>query len=301
MKKAIVLAGATGKLGSMVARALLDRPDVELRCVVRPGSLGKAAGLAAAGARLFEAGLDAGDRGLAAACEGAFGLVSALQGGPDVIVGGQLALLAAARAAGVRRFLPSDYSFDFFGLGEGENVNSDWRRAFAREAAGARGEVRVVHVLNGCFLDREVLFGFLGMVDLAGGRASLWGEGREPMGFTTYGDTARFAAAAACADEAPPERLHVAGDVLDFAGLVAAYERGSGKRLRVERRGSLADLDAEIARRREAEPHNLFAWLPLMYQRGMLNGKGKPGPLENGRFPEIRPTTVAEYVRAEGL
>ena len=59
-----------------------------------------------------------------------------------MIVDAQLRWLRAARAAGVRRFLPSDYSLDFFRLADGENVNSDARRAFAAAAEAERGDVR---------------------------------------------------------------------------------------------------------------------------------------------------------------
>lgn len=297
--KDILLVGATGRLGGLIARALLDKPGVTLRCAVRPGSRDKAAPLAQAGARVVE--VDLGDpASLERASEGAFAVVSALQGGPDVIIDGQLRLLRAARTAGAARFVPSDYSFNFFGLGEGENVNSDWRRAFARAAEAERGDVSVVHVLNGCFLDRGVLFGFLGAFDLAAGKAFYWGDGDAPMDFTTYADTALYTAEAATATDAP-ERFEVAGDTLDFHGLVRAFAEGSGRSLSVERRGSLADLDQEIDNRRRAHPDQIFAWLPLMYWRGMLSGKGKLGPLVNDRFPGIRPTTVKEYVQAQGL
>jgi hypothetical protein len=47
----------------------------------------------------------------------------------------------------------SDYSFCFWRLAEGENINSDWRRAFAREAAKVAGAVEIVRTLNGCFFN----------------------------------------------------------------------------------------------------------------------------------------------------
>ena len=65
--------------------------------------------------------------------------------------------------------------------------------------------------------------------------------------------------------------------------------------------GSLEDMDAEISRRRKAEPHNIFGFLPLMYWRGMFGGKGKLGPLVNARYPHIHPLTVRDYVTREGL
>lgn len=296
----ILLAGATGNLGGLIARALLDQPGVQLRCLVRPGTRDRAEALARAGAVIVEADLADPDA-LGRACKGVSTVVSALQGGPDVIIDAQLRLLRAARTAGVRRFIPSDYSFNFFALADGENVNSDWRRAFARAADAERGPVELVHIMNGCFLDRGVLFGFLGAIDLAAGEAFLWGDGAAPMDFTTYADTARYTAEAATMEETPPREFNVAGETLDFAGLLRAYTEGSGKTLTVLRRGSLADLDVEIDRRRAAEPTNVYAWLPLMYWRGMLSGKGALGPKVQQRFPHIRPTSVAAYVRAEGL
>ncbi len=47
----------------------------------------------------------------------------------------------------------------------------------------------------------------------------------------------------------------------------------------------------------QAGPDNLYAWLPLMYWRGMLNGKGRLGPLLNAQYPAIHPTGVREYVK----
>jgi hypothetical protein len=41
----------------------------------------------------------------------------------------------------------------------------------------------------------------------------------------------------------------------------------------------------------------MYAWLPLMYWRGMLNGKGKLGPLMNAKFPAIHPIGVQEYAK----
>ena len=88
---------------------------------------------------------------------------------------------------------------------------------------------------------------------------------------------------------------------LDFEGLVRAYEPGSGKKLRVERLGSLEDLDAHIDQLKKAGPDNFLAYLPLMYYRSILNGEGKLDELMNDRYPSIRPTTVREYVAREGL
>ena len=124
MKK-ILLVGATGNLGSLIARALLAK-GVKLCLLVRPGSRAKLAPDVAAASEIVEN--DAG------AFDDVYTVVSAVQGGPETIIDAQLRILRAARAASVRRFIPSTFSFNIFGLAEGENVNSDWRREFARRA-----------------------------------------------------------------------------------------------------------------------------------------------------------------------
>lgn len=287
--KTVLLVGATGNLGSLIAGALLNR-GARLRVLVRPGSRGKLATEIAAGAELTE------DE--ESAYQGVYTVVSAVQGGGETIVDAQRAMLARARAAGVHRFIPSDYSYNIFGLGDGDNINSDWRREFARRAASERGLVEVTHVMNGCFLDAAVLYGFLGAFDLQKDEAYLWGDGGNRMQFTTYADTAAYTAEAALAEGAIGEHFFVAAESLTFYELVQETEEGLGRRLKVKHLGSLDGLDAEIARRRAAEPDNLFAWLPLQYWRAMLNGKGQLGELRNSRYPAIRPTGVREYVRA---
>jgi hypothetical protein len=60
---------------------------------------------------------------LARACAGMDVVISAVQGGPEVIVEGQRTLLAAAEAAGVTRMIPSDFSADISRLDFEDNYN----------------------------------------------------------------------------------------------------------------------------------------------------------------------------------
>jgi len=121
------------------------------------------------------------------------------------------------------------------------------------------------------------------------------------MDWTTYADTARYTAEVAIDQRPVPRIFSVAGDVLEFEGIVRAYESGSGKKLHVDRLGSLEELDARIDQLEKADPANLSAYLPLMYYRSMLNGEGKLDQLMNDRYPSIRPVTVREYVTREGV
>jgi len=295
--KLIVVAGAAGKLGRLIVQALLTEPGVRVRALVRNPNKPEAATLGADRVELHV--IDVGtatDAERATAVRGAFSVVSALQGGPDVIIDAQLALMRAAKAAGARRFIPSDYSFNFFTLPEGINVNSDWRRAFAERASKETGEsFEVVHVMQGVFTDRRVL-GFLGVFDGEKGVVRYWGDGKTPIDWTTWEDTARFIAAAALDDGKVPERLFVSGDRMDILTFARTWGAARRKELSLERLGSLEDLERETKRRLSTEPQNMFAWLPLMYARGTFGGQALLGPTHNARYPQIKPATVAQAI-----
>jgi nucleoside-diphosphate-sugar epimerase len=293
----VVVVGAAGKLGRLVCASLLAAPQVRVRALVRdPAKLSE---LAAAGVELvaFDAAT-ASDAERATALAGASAVVSTLQGGPDVIIDAQLALLRAAKAAGARRFIPSDYSYDIFGLPEGVNVNSDWRRTLARLAEAEVGpSFEVVHVMQGIFADRGVL-GFLGAFDAERGVVRYWGDGTTPIDWTTWADTARFTAAAALSKDALPARLYVAGDRKSILEFAAIWTRETGRAVTSERLGSLDELEAEVGRKLASEPTNMYAWLPLMYARGVYGGHALLGALANGRFPSVQAKTLVEAIRA---
>lgn len=283
--RTVLLVGATGHLGELIARELLAQ-GASLRLLVRAKSRSKLNHELEDRAEIVEESPEIFD--------GVHTVISAVQGGTDTIVESQLGWLRTAKEAGVRRFIASDFSMNLFGLEDGENIHSDFRRAFARRAESERGEVEVVHLLNGAFLDESVLFGFLGAFDLEKAEAYLWGDGKEKMEFTTFADTASFTAAVALDERPVPDKVFVAGDVLTFEELVSEVEAGLGLSIAVKNLGTLEDMNAEIDRLRK-ESKGGFAAIPLMYWRAMLSGKGKLGPLMNERYPNIVPVTVREY------
>src|SRR3954452_9391813 len=97
-----LVVGGTGMLGGRIADHLMNEPGVELRLLVRPGSPLRpaVAALVDRGAHVVE-----GDLGAPASLEGATAgidvVVSAVQGGHEVIVDGQVALAEAAAANSV--------------------------------------------------------------------------------------------------------------------------------------------------------------------------------------------------------
>lgn len=294
--KLVVVAGGTGRLGRLIVEALLTHPSARVRVLARDPKKPEVAALA--GERVELAAFDATSADAAmwtSAVRGAFSVISALQGfGPDILVDAQLALLRAAKTAGARRFIPSDFAYNLFALPPGINVHSDLRRAFGERARPEQsGAFEIVHVLQGMFFDRAAL-GFLGLFD--GHTLRYWGDGTTPIDWTTWEDTARFTAAAALDERRVPERLFVSGDRQSILSVAQTWESVCGKKLDVVRLGSLDELERETRRLHEGEPQNVLGWLPLMYARGVFSGQALLGPSHNGLYSDIHPLTIAEAI-----
>jgi uncharacterized protein YbjT (DUF2867 family) len=296
MGKTVLLAGATGMMGEKIARALLAR-GAAVRLMARGGlAHPKAAALAplvAQGASVMDADLADHD-GLVAAARRADVVVSALQGGPEVIVDGQVALARAAKAAGVARMIPSDFSFDFRTLPEADHLFIGWRQR--ADAAIAALGLAQTNVMNGAFMEM-LTTPFFGMVDPAAGVVRHWGDPDQPLAFSATDDAAAWAAEAALDPAAPDGALLVAGEIASAAQVAAAAAQAWGRPFRLETLGDRAALDAEIARRQAAAPADPMAWVALQYHRGML--ATPVSDADNARYPAVRPTGLAAFLARE--
>jgi uncharacterized protein YbjT (DUF2867 family) len=290
-QKTVVLVGATGRFGSRVASAVLATRRAHLRIVARDPSNPKLHPLRDAGATIAAADLhDAAS--LDTALRGGDVVVSTLNGGPEVIVDVQTSLLRASERSGVRRFIPSDYSLDFRRLAEGDNVFLDLRRRFAEVVDAS--EVGATHVLIGAFTEVQ-LSSHMGIFDLENAVARPWGTGDEAIDMTTLDDAARVVARVAV-DDAAPRWIAYAGDSTSVHALATTFEQVTGRPLRVEPRGSAADLATWIARTR-ATAKSPLEFVFGQYQLAQIDGKGKLLVLDNARFPDIVPTTAADVLR----
>ncbi len=290
----VILAGATGHLGGSIARYLRQR-GATVKALVRPGSgRQKVAALQQLGVIIAE--VDFGNvAALTEACRGGSVVVSALSGLREVIVETQTRLLEAAVAAGVPRFIPSDYAIDLFKLPPGTNRNLDLRREFA--ARLDRAPIRATSILNGMFTD--LLTGEAPVILFPFRRVIYWGNADQPMDFTTLDNTAEYTAAAAL-DPATPRFLCIAGDVQSARDLKESASAASGRRFRLLRLGGLGTLGFLIKFTRTVFPQKgeVFpVWQGMQYLHNMLSGLPKLQPLDNSRYPEIRWTSVEEVLR----
>lgn len=293
MADLVVVAGATGDLGGRIARALVAR-GAAVRALVRPATPDQRTGpLAQAGVEV--APVDFADApALSAACRGAVCVVSALSGLEDVIVTAQGRLLDAAVAAGVPRFIPSDFSIDYRAIPPEENRNFALRKRFRERLDAA--PIRATSIWNGAFMDMVV--GQMPLIVRPLRRVIWLGRRDRKLQMTTKDDTAAVTAAAALDPDAP-RNLHIAGSEVTVDDLARIMTELTGKRYRTLHAASLGGLKRLIAvvRRLFPQPGQVFpAWQGMQYLHNMFAGLAPTAGVDNGRYPGIRFTTVREVL-----
>ncbi len=292
-KPTIVLAGATGNLGGRIARSLLEK-GATVRVLVRPDSdASKVDALRKSGATICEVDFHNAAE-LTKACEGATCVVSALSGLHYVMVGLQTLLLNAVVAAGVPRFIPSDFAIDFTKQPFGNNRNLDFRKEFKERIDKA--PISATSVLCGMFTD--LLTDQAPIVLFPIKRVMFYGNPDQLMDFTTIQNTADYTAAAAL-DPTTPRYVRIAGDVLSARVLKDAASEVTGDEFKLFRVGGLGLLNAIIKITKAVAPNNneVFpAWQGMQYMRDMFSGLAKLEPLDNNRYPEVKWTSVAEVL-----
>ena len=291
--RTIVIAGAGGDLGDRIAKALVAR-GADVRALTRhAASAAKRSALAASGVASIPVDYD-NTASLARASEGAACVVSVLNGLEPVIIGAQGRLLDAAVAAGVPRFIPSDFSLDFTKTRPGDNRNLDLRRAFMEQVDSR--PIRATSILNGAFAD--LLVGDAPIILKRPRKVLYWGDADQAFDITAKDDVARYTALAAL-DEDTPRFLRIAGDVVTPRSL-AALMAMHGKTFGLWRAGGLGRLSAIIRIMRALTPRSdapFPVWQGMQYLRDMSSGCGKLEPLDNERYGRQPWTTARDVLR----
>jgi uncharacterized protein YbjT (DUF2867 family) len=227
----IAIAGGTGRLGRLVAEGLLDRGE-DVRVLTRepariPGRLV---------ARVEARRIDLTDpRLLADALDGVRTVVSAITGfggpgaaGAKAVDGaGNLALIDAAEAAGVRRFVLVSVARPApdppVGL---------FRAKYAAEQRLRSSGLEWTIVRPTAYM--ETWIDVVGRPLVASGRTRVFGRGRNPIDFVSVVDVARIVEEIVATGGFTGETVVVAGEDHTMDELVEAVERASGRTGRVD-------------------------------------------------------------------
>jgi nucleoside-diphosphate-sugar epimerase len=295
MTQTILLAGATGMFGSQIARQLQSQPGARLRLLVRASEDAKKKDalkpLLDHGAEFVEGDL-ADHASLDRATQGVDVIVSAVQGGPDVIIDGQIALAEAGKRNGVRRILPSDYAMDIFKATPGEHMMFDLRRK--ADDAIAKVGIEHIHVLQGAFME---MFGpKMGTFDYEAGTYSYWGDGNQAVDCTSVQSTASMVAHIALDLSVTSGKFAFAGDRISILDAAKVIEKQTGRTFTHSSLGSEADLRAAIAQAHK-DTSNPFKPVMLAYQLYMLNGQTALTDLQNKRYADVKLESFAEFAK----
>lgn len=294
----IVLAGASGDLGIRITKALIAR-GAAVRALVKTNAADADKDkLVKLGATLVS--VDVTDVvSVAAACEGAACVISALNGLYDVIIDRQTVLLDAAVKAGVPRFISSDYSLDFTKTEQGGDRNLDLRREFMGRAD--RAPIKMTSILNGAFMD--MLGAEMPIIQPRIQRVLHWGSANQMLDFTTKDDVAAYTAAAAL-DDATPRILRIAGDTVGAREIASAMSEVTGDRYNTLWVGGIGSLGLLIRLAKLAAPQSRATfppWQGMQYMRDMFSGHGKLAPLDTARYPDVRWTSVRDNITSRSI
>jgi uncharacterized protein YbjT (DUF2867 family) len=295
MSKIIAVAGATGNIGTRVVRAL-GQQGATVRALVRASTKAEArTELERLGAEVVSVDMN-NAAALSAALEGSESVVSTLSGLRDVIVDTQSKLLDAAVAAGVPRFIASDFACDFTRLDDGENRNFDLRREFNQRLDKA--PIAGTSIFNGGFADM-LLSGQGPFFDISNRRVQYWESPDQAMDFTTMNDVAHYTALAAL-DPSAPRALRIAGDVVSARDMAALATEISGVEFSLFRLGTADELARKIRDARAADPESENQVFPvfqqMQYMHNMFSGRAKILHLDNARYPSMQWTTLRDLL-----
>ena len=293
MKPAILVAGGTGNLGERIIKALIKR-GAEVRAIVRQGSKPeKTAKLTELEAKVVTVNMSDVEQ-LKQACQGTSCVVSALAGLHETIVDSQIKLLDAAIAAGVPRFIPSDYSADFTKLPAGENRNFDLRKEFHQYLD--KSPIAATSIMNGAFTD--ILSYGTPVYNVKNYSVGYWGDNPDwKIDFTTMDNTADYTAAAAI-DVSTPRILRIASFQISPNELVAVGAEVKKQEFKLIPMGSLEDFSASNKQERSAYPEGekeLYpSWQGKQYLHSMFSVQNIS--LDNDRYPDVQWTSAIDVI-----
>ncbi|KAI0257989.1 NAD-binding protein [Gloeopeniophorella convolvens] len=196
----------------------------------------------------------------------------------------QPSIAEAAKEAGVKLFVPSEYGSVTEGATEG---------LFATKAS-TQSQLKAIGIpymlfYTGPFPDLVFVSDFL--LDLSSGKVTAGGDGNTKISFTSMADVARYLAFVLTRLSA--EQLHnrsfsIAGDTRCLNEVFQQYEAKTGKKLDVTY-APVSKLDAKIA----ANPQDLAAYLHKVWATA-----GPFQTLNNDLYPEWNPSSVIDNLVA---
>jgi hypothetical protein len=296
MNKIIVVAGATGNLGSKITDALLAQ-GATVRALVRKSTSTEKIELWKKKSIELIYFDNFSDEQVVSACTGAACVVSALSGLQEVVIDAQKDLLQSAINAGVPRFIPSDYCSDYLNLTPGNNRNLDYRKEF--DVYLNTQPIKATSIFNGAFM--ELTTGDMPLIMFSKNKILHWGDASVLMDFTHTLNVATYTASAALDDNAP-RYLKISGERISPTGVATLMRKLTKKDYKLFRPGGIAlfNVIIKIARFFAPAKKELYpVWQGMQYMRDMMEGKIDTAQLDNNRY-KVDWIDLQNHLKSEG-
>ena len=289
----ILVAGATGLVGREICQLLLTK-NKPLRAIVRKSSNPELVNdLKSRGAEVVIADFK-DPASLTAACRNAQTVVSTVsstlsrQAGDSIDTvdrQGQIALIDAAKAAGVRRFVLVSFNH--------QKAPAKCALTEAKEAAeqhlmksGMEYTILRPSVFMEVWLSPALGF------DAAAGTATIYGNGKNPISWVSLFDVAAFAAEVVDNASARNQIIEIGGpEALSPLDVVRIFEESTGRKFNVQHVPEEA-LQAQRAAATDPMQHS-FASLMLLYAKGDSIDMSK-----TSKQFSVRPKSVRDYAKS---
>ncbi|KAF9277779.1 hypothetical protein BGZ68_009002 [Mortierella alpina] len=238
----IAVAGATGTLGAPITNALLAA-GYKVKILTRSkASSDVLADYQSKGAHIV---FDAyNDKNLQNGLQGADILLSTVGTGPD-FYNSQVELIDTAKAAGVKRFVASEFGLDGIKYAKQNDLHfflAD--KAKLRDYLEKSG-LEYTYILNGLFAEYLPVFGF----DLKNKTATIHAPPTTQFSITSIADIGRFTALALSSPLSRNATLRVVSHTATFQEYVQLFEKATGSKWQL-----VQDLDARARIAKSADP-----------------------------------------------
>ncbi|CAJ2513566.1 Uu.00g016850.m01.CDS01 [Anthostomella pinea] len=298
MGATVAIAGFTGRLARLITEALVrQHPGVVVHGICRSPEKVDPKLRSISNVKVFQASSDDAEA-IKRALLGVDVCICCYLGDNGLMIEGQKTLVDACIAAGVQRYIASDWCLDYRPLELGDHPTKDpmiIMRAYLEEKEKA-GSISGVHILNGALT--EVAWApFVGWVDAANATFRYYGTGDEPLDMTTMPDAAEYTAEVAY-DKSAKGFFQIVGDRISVKGMAQAYSHAYGVEPKVECQGSLDELYKSAKESFKQDPKNAYAWMGPHYQYYMGNGSTTlRGTLDHDRYLGFKPKSVEEFLK----
>ena len=295
----VLIVGGTGTFGFKIVRAMTYRPEAKIRVLVQPDSIAESdranlRWLASRGVEIFEGDLK-DPCSLNTAVKGAHAVISAVKGGPQVMLDGQKNLLDVSVAHHVSRFIPSDYTLDYSRLDPADHGELALKARFASILKSE--SIEHTFLFNGIFME-DLFSASMGIFDFRSRAVRYWGDGETRMDVTRSDDAAEYVAEAVFDPHAANMRLNLVGDTVTLNEIIARFDEATEYRFERHCRGTIDALKAALADRRrqiQLDPE----YIALQCQWVLFSGTAKLGDLDNQRYKNVYPTILLDYISIE--